>query len=70
MWALCRYFLQAQSKKSDDAEFMYKKYILSSHKCFDTLFFPEKDPLLQLVDDFLEKRGKFAIKGCVFFLFF
>jgi hypothetical protein len=40
---MSRYFLLAQSKKNDDAEFMYKKYILSSHKTFDTLFFPEKD---------------------------
>ena len=27
-------------------------------------FFPEKDVLLELVDDFLAKRGKFAIDGC------
>mmetsp|Transcript_9528 Transcript_9528/g.24555 ORF Transcript_9528/g.24555 Transcript_9528/m.24555 type:complete len:748 (+) Transcript_9528:52-2295(+) len=58
-----RYFLQAQSKTSDATEFTYKKYLLSSHKCFDTLFFPEKRPLLNLVDDFLQKRGKFGIQG-------
>jgi len=47
-----RYFLQAQTKKGDDKEFAYKKYKLSDHKTFDTLYFPEKDPLLQIVDDF------------------
>eukprot|EP00041_Stephanoeca_diplocostata_P018672 m.392766 g.392766 ORF g.392766 m.392766 type:complete len:799 (-) comp21085_c0_seq1:478-2874(-) len=58
-----RYFLQAQQKKEGDTEFSYKKYQLSDHKTFDTLYFPEKDSLLQLADDFLQKRGKFSIKG-------
>eukprot|EP00928_Gymnodinium_smaydae_P062164 TRINITY_DN46085_c0_g1_i1.p1 TRINITY_DN46085_c0_g1~~TRINITY_DN46085_c0_g1_i1.p1 ORF type:complete len:682 (-),score=93.04 TRINITY_DN46085_c0_g1_i1:99-2078(-) len=41
----------------------YKKYLLSEHKTFGSLFFPEKDDILKVLDDFLERRGKFAIPG-------
>merc|ERR1712048_1376696 len=39
------------------------KYILSDQKSFASLFFPEKENVLRLLDDFLLKRGKFAIPG-------
>jgi len=42
---------------------LYKKYKLTSDKTFDTLFFPEKESVLRLVDDFLKRQGKFAIEG-------
>merc|ERR1719487_2148798 len=40
-----------------------KKYLLSDHKTFDSLFFPEKASVLTLLSDFLHKTGKFAIPG-------
>jgi len=40
-----------------------KKYVLSEEKTFASLFFPEKDSVLLLLDDFLQRRGKFAIPG-------
>ena len=40
----------------------YTRFKLSSEKTFDSLFFPEKDSILRLVDNFSEKKGKYAIK--------
>lgn len=42
---------------------VFKKYKLSEDKTFDSLFFPSKADTLRLVDDFVEKREKFAIDG-------
>ncbi|EER05664.1 bcs1 aaa-type ATPase, putative [Perkinsus marinus ATCC 50983] len=53
-----RYFY-IRTKEEDE----FKKYRLSDCKSFDSLFFPEKDSLIRLVDDFVHKRGKFAISG-------
>jgi len=50
-------------EKDDDKKLTFKQYLLGDHKSFRSLFFPEKDGLLELVDDFLAKRGKFAIDG-------
>ena len=36
----------------------YKRYKLSDRKTFDSLFFPEKDGLLHLFDNFLKKKEK------------
>ena len=41
----------------------YKKYLLSEHKSFNSLYFPEKVQILQSLDDFMQKKGKFAIEG-------
>lgn len=41
----------------------YKRYRLSENKTFRSLFFPEKDSLLSLVDKFLSKTGKYEIEG-------
>jgi SpoVK/Ycf46/Vps4 family AAA+-type ATPase len=41
----------------------YKRYKLSNHKTFDSLFFKEKDGLLALLDHFLAKTGKYSIPG-------
>eukprot|EP00629_Pelagomonadales_sp_RCC1024_P017537 CAMPEP_0119264472 /NCGR_PEP_ID=MMETSP1329-20130426/3545_1 /TAXON_ID=114041 /ORGANISM="Genus nov. species nov., Strain RCC1024" /LENGTH=324 /DNA_ID=CAMNT_0007264245 /DNA_START=62 /DNA_END=1032 /DNA_ORIENTATION=- len=41
----------------------YKRYALAAHKTFDSLFFPEKDKLLGLLDAFHAGRGRFAVKG-------
>ncbi|GFR45482.1 hypothetical protein Agub_g6826, partial [Astrephomene gubernaculifera] len=42
---------------------LYKRYKLSEEKSFASLFHPDKDSLLRLVDQFLHKQGKFAIPG-------
>jgi len=51
--------------KSDGSagKVLFKQYLLSDHKTFGSLFFPEKDSLLALIDQFLKKQGKFAIEG-------
>ncbi|OWZ16570.1 hypothetical protein PHMEG_0009625 [Phytophthora megakarya] len=41
----------------------YKRYALSGEKSFKNLFFDEKQQLLQLLDSFMTRSGKFAIKG-------
>lgn len=38
-------------------------YILSNSKSFTNIFIPHKDALLRLIDDFKNKRGRFAING-------
>jgi mitochondrial chaperone BCS1 len=41
----------------------YKRYKLSEEKSFDSLFFRDKDSLLNIVDHFQNKSGKYSIKG-------
>lgn len=41
----------------------YKRYPLSDVRTFDTLYIPEKDSILRLIDQFSRKEGKFAIEG-------
>ncbi|GBF99025.1 ubiquinol:cytochrome C oxidoreductase biogenesis factor, partial [Raphidocelis subcapitata] len=41
----------------------YKRYVLSEEKKFASLFHPEKHSLLELLDAFSNKTGKFAISG-------
>ncbi|KDO25376.1 hypothetical protein SPRG_09317 [Saprolegnia parasitica CBS 223.65] len=41
----------------------FKRYALSDHKTFDSLFFSSKTTLLDLLDTFTAKRGKYAIPG-------
>lgn len=41
----------------------YRRYRLSDEKTFDSLFFEDKEPLLRMVDNFLNQTGKYAIKG-------
>ena len=42
---------------------LYKRYRLSGHKTFESLFFPERDRLLNTLQLFSNKDGKYAIKG-------
>ena len=42
---------------------VYKRYKLSEEKSFECLFFKEKRLLLKLMSHFMEKTGKYAIKG-------
>ncbi|RLN50845.1 hypothetical protein BBJ28_00022636 [Nothophytophthora sp. Chile5] len=41
----------------------HKRYALGNDKTFDNVFFEEKDALLQLLDHFKSKTGKFAVEG-------
>lgn len=41
----------------------YRRYKLSEEKTFESLFFAQKDLLLKIVDNFTQKKGKYAIKG-------
>jgi len=41
----------------------YKRYKLSDHKAFDSLFFDEKSTLLAMLKHFSNKTGKYAISG-------
>merc|ERR1719379_1283189 len=61
-----RYFFVAvrpDKVKEGESAVTFKQYDLSDNKTFRSLFFPEKHALLRLVDDFLQKRGKFAVDG-------
>lgn len=40
----------------------YTRFRLSNEKTFDSLFFPEKDAILRLVGNFMDKKGKYAIR--------
>ncbi|KAJ0389434.1 hypothetical protein P43SY_010355 [Pythium insidiosum] len=42
---------------------VYKRYALSDAKSFNTLFFEDKAAVIQLLDAFESRAGKFAIKG-------
>jgi len=41
----------------------YKRYKLVGNKTFDSLFLPEKQSLINLLDQFMSREGKFAIPG-------
>jgi len=61
--------LATGTKKADDdggasAEIQkYRRYKLSDEKTFHSLFFPEKEALLKLLEDFSTRSGKYAIPG-------
>ena len=41
----------------------YKRYKLADSKTFESIFFPQKDELMRLLDDFEKKKGKYSIAG-------
>eukprot|EP00746_Dinoflagellata_sp_MGD_P006538 gnl/MRDRNA2_/MRDRNA2_112815_c0_seq1.p1 gnl/MRDRNA2_/MRDRNA2_112815_c0~~gnl/MRDRNA2_/MRDRNA2_112815_c0_seq1.p1 ORF type:complete len:628 (-),score=152.38 gnl/MRDRNA2_/MRDRNA2_112815_c0_seq1:483-2366(-) len=47
----------------DTAARQYRRYKLSDEKTFGSLFFPEKDLVLQLLHHFSNRTGKYAIPG-------
>ena len=55
----------AKDDDSDDGSgaATYKRYRLAASKTFDSLFFPEKQELLSLLDAFHAGTGRFAVKG-------
>jgi len=66
-------YTERMRSSEDKGRFMYtplpkrdghwKRYKLSDEKAFTSLFFPQKELLLQLVEQFRTKTGKFARKG-------
>lgn len=42
---------------------VYTRYRLSDEKTFESLFFQQKQSLLRLLNHFLDKSGKYAVKG-------
>lgn len=42
---------------------LYKRYRLGEHKTFSSLFFDQKEPLMNLLQKFMKQEGKFAIPG-------
>jgi len=45
------------------ADFRYKRHQLTDSKTFANLFFPQKESLLRLLNDFEAKEGKYAVQG-------
>ncbi|CAB9518996.1 Mitochondrial chaperone BCS1 [Seminavis robusta] len=60
-----RYYYDLESKAVGDTseQRYYKRFRLSEEKTFESLFFQEKNGMLKLINDFMEKKGKYAIKG-------
>jgi len=48
---------------SADTKRIYKRYKLSDHKTFDSLFFRDKEVILKILKHFESKSGKYAING-------
>lgn len=44
-------------------ELRYTRYKLTDNKTFDNIFFPQKQFLINVLNDFQQKKGKYAIKG-------
>ena len=42
---------------------IYRKYKLNNNKTFSSLFLPDKNKIIDLLDNFSQKKGKFSIKG-------
>lgn len=56
--------LDPSHKRRDDAcPMVCQRYPLCEEKSFNTLFFKEKQKVLNLLNDFTENRGKFCIPG-------
>jgi chaperone BCS1 len=47
----------------NESNFRYKRYKLGDYKTFRNLFMKEKQPLLKLIDQFMNRTGKYAIPG-------
>jgi hypothetical protein len=56
-------FGASEPNKPDEGTMNCNRYLLPSEKTFSSLFFPDKPRLLQLIDNFEHKTGKYAIPG-------
>mmetsp|Transcript_3473 Transcript_3473/g.7584 ORF Transcript_3473/g.7584 Transcript_3473/m.7584 type:complete len:572 (+) Transcript_3473:248-1963(+) len=50
-------------KKQVTACALYKRYKLSENRTFASFFHPQREEIVRLVDQFLQKKGKFSIPG-------
>jgi mitochondrial chaperone BCS1 len=57
------YELRKMDPEEDGGSAKYKRYKLSDEKTLNSLFFPQKESLLKLVDHFQDKTGKYSVKG-------
>lgn len=57
------YELRKMDSAEEGGSAKYKRYKLSDEKTLDSLFFPQKEALLKLVDHFQDKTGKYSVKG-------
>lgn len=58
------YMLQNNSSSSNRENGMgFKKYVLSDYKTFSTIFIPNKEKILGVIDRFQKQEGKFSIAG-------
>jgi hypothetical protein len=59
-----RYFFTLKGEKDDSSSkiLRWKKYELNSCRDFDSIFFPQKQQVIQLLNDFKNKQGMFARK--------
>jgi len=57
------YELVTPEKDNDGTNQKYKRYQLSDEKTFDSLFFQQKDNVVEIVDHFINKTGKYSVKG-------
>jgi hypothetical protein len=60
-----RYFLTLKGDKDDSSKSLkWKRYKLNTARNFDSIFFPEKSVILQLLDDFENRKGIYE-KKCI-----
>lgn len=57
-----RYYYDLNVDHSASRNRSYTRFKLSDEKTFGSLFFPDKESILRLVDNFMEKKGKYAVK--------
>ena len=53
----------ASARHTKHSALLYVRYQLSDEKTFESLFLPRKADLLNLLDNFQDDKGKFAVKG-------
>ncbi|CAD2218410.1 ATPase family associated with various cellular activities (AAA), putative [Angomonas deanei] len=56
-----RHYIELQP--IEDKKLTFKRYPLNDEKNMDTFFFPEKQNILKLVDNFMFRQGRFAVEG-------
>ncbi|KAG5479246.1 hypothetical protein LSCM4_01835 [Leishmania orientalis] len=56
-----RWFFTYGGESGD--KMLFNQYVLRSNKDFTTLFFPQRDATLALIDQFMQRRGRFAVEG-------
>lgn len=55
--------LYFELQHSREKEVIFKRYPLADSRSFNTLFFPEREKIMRLLDNFMFRKGRFAIEG-------